>query len=138
MAYIRSAFTPNWTLLVLINKTKTTTDVNDPFDSHKVSYFLNGRIWLTLVSLIKKYRRDSFPDQIALDKEQLTIFIKRIEHLDKQFARGFSIQDKNMYQSCSFTDNDIVCQIVSGSVNPYTNFYTQIVLEGNRKKLDAM
>merc|ERR1711957_472614 len=31
-----------------------------------------------------------------------------------------------------------VCQIVSGSVDPYTNFYTQIVLEGNKNKLDAM
>ena len=39
IADIRSAFTPNWTLLVLIDKTKTTTDDGDPHDNNKVSYW---------------------------------------------------------------------------------------------------
>ena len=87
MADVRSAFTDNWMLLVLINKTKTTTDPGDPHDRNKKSYYLQGQIWLVLASLIKKYRGDSFLDQIALDKDKLTIIIRKGEHPDKQSAR---------------------------------------------------
>ena len=138
MSDIRNAFNSNQTLLVLINKTKTTTDDNDPHDDNKVSYYPNGRIWMTLAALIKKFRGDSFLDQIARDKDKLTIVIRKGEHPDKQFARRFAIQAKNMYKQSSFMDNNMVCQIVSGSVDPYTSFYTNIFLGGNKNKLDAM
>ena len=121
----------------MIDKTKTTTDAGDPNHKNKKSCYPQGQIWLVLASLIKKFRGDGFLDQIALDKDKLTIIIRKGEHPDKQFARGFMVQAKNLYKSCRFTDTDLVCQIVSGSMDPYTNFYTQIVLEGNKKGTDA-
>ena len=122
----------------MCNTTKTATVAGDPYDCKKTCVYPNGRIWLVLAAFVQKYRGDGFLDQIVLDKNKLTISFRKGEHPDKQIARIFVIQAKNIYTSSRFTDNELVCQIISGSIDPYTNFYTEIVLYGNKDGLDAL
>ena len=105
----------------------------------KTSYYPNGRIQLIVVAFIEKFSRDSFLNQITLNKDKLTIIIGRREHLDKQFTRGFINQAKELAQDKQVhTDTEWVCQVVGGLIDSYANFYTNIVVDENRAYLDTL
>ena len=35
-------------------------------------------------------------------------------------------------------NEDIICQIINGPIDPYTNFYTKVVMEGKGKPADKV
>ena len=92
VADIQIAVASNWTLVVLIDKTCVEHKPGDIFDVKKKSGYPNGKIWEVLTALERKFYGDSFLDQISLDREKLTIVMKKGEHPDKQFERAFQIQ----------------------------------------------
>ena len=52
----------------MINKTCTEHEPGDIFDVKKKNGYLNGKILEVLTAFEKKYRGDSFLDQISLDE----------------------------------------------------------------------
>ena len=64
--------------------------------------------------------------------------IKKGEHPDKQFDRAFRIQARHRHKGCKFKNEDVICQIITGSIGPYTNFYTKVVMEGKGEPADKV
>lgn len=138
MANMRTGCATDWMLVVMLNKAYTVPKHGDLCATQKTSHYAYGKIWKVLDMVQKKYRGGSFLDKIKLGKNKLTVVIKKGEHLDKKFAKGFVIQARNMHKKRKFTNIYMVCQIIKVSIDPYTNFYyTKIVLEDNRKHSDT-
>ena len=78
--------------MTLIDKICTKHKPEDIFDVKKKNGYPNGKIWKVLTAFEKRFRGDSFLDQISLNREKLTIVMKKGEHLDKKFKRVFQIQ----------------------------------------------
>ena len=85
VADIQTVAISDWMLITMINKTCTEHEPGDIFDQAKKNRHQNGNIWEVLIAFEKKFQGDSFLDQISLDKEKLTIIMKKGEHPDKQF-----------------------------------------------------
>ena len=64
--------------------------------------------------------------------------MKKGEHPDKQFDWAFQIQARHRHKECKFKNEDIVRQIINGLIDPYTNFYTKIVMERKGDKVDVV
>lgn len=77
MVDIRLAFVNNLTLILMCDKTNTVPGYSNPHDIWKDSNFAHNKIWEVLTTLNKKFRVDSFLDQFKLDKDKMTIIIKR-------------------------------------------------------------
>ena len=73
-----------------------------------------------------------------MNREKLTIVIKKDKHPDKQFDWAFQIQARHRHRECKFRDEDIICQIIHGSIDPFTNFYTKVVMENKGKDADVV
>ena len=73
-------------------------------------------------------------DQINLDKDKLTVIMQTGKHPNKQFEHGCQIQARNRNNEYKISDRDMISRIVNGLQDPYTGFYTKIIVEQKMEK----
>lgn len=95
---VQTIVASNWTLVVMVDKTCTAHEPRDTFNVVEKNECSNGKIWEVLTTFEEKSQGDSILDQISLDKDKLTIVMKKKEYLDKQFNQVVQIQARHRHK----------------------------------------
>ena len=118
----------------MIEKSCTRRDPSDPQDLKKMNKWPDGRIWLVLEDLNNMFRGSSFLDRIKLDEEKAKVVLNAGEHPDEQFHRLYLLTKQFRHKEEQPSMNELIAQLVRGSIAPYTVPYTQKLIAMESEK----